>query len=312
MKLNIKHIAFLILATFYACNGPNLTELTVEQNSSNSSAEVLELENVAPTADGGAFSANYDSTGQVNPSPQKYFNIISFSKIEIENANGQGASETIDYASAQFFDRTKPVKNNRGQVIGYKSVLLGDLYFNNFKARTAKSSMHYMMHGMGTKMGNGMRYMLVKTSKGSQGKSIAAYGGVLNVRLMKMRMRRLNVQISVPQKLKAQVFKEGNFKNENLRIALSWQNPTGKKLEVVLGGIKPGENSLVPLIRFKTPDDGKLVLPSKLVNSIPLQKFKYLILTMIRRIEKEASAEQLKSKFYISSQSIQNLRFEIK
>ncbi len=308
MKLNIKHIAILLLTIFYACNGPNLTELKVKDNSSSTASEVLDLENLAPEANGAAFSANYDSTGILNPTPGKYFNIISFSKIK--NVSANGASKSADYATAQFFDRTKPIKNIHNRTIGYKSVLLGDLFFNKFKARTVKSCMHLMMNGTGVKVDNGMKYLLVKETGGNNEKNIAPYGGIVDVSLKHMHMK-LDIIVNVPDAIDAKVFKKGDFNKDNLKVLVTWQNASYKTLEIILGGIKAGESGIVPLIRFKTPDDGKLFVPAKLFNSVPLQKFKYLILSLIRRSEKEVSSQQLKSKFYISSQSIQNIKFEI-
>jgi len=308
MKLNNKHIAILIFIIFYACNGPNVTELTVEQDRADTSTEILELENIAPVADGGLFSNNYDSTGVVNPAPKKYFNVISFSKIESKN---NLRTVVIDYATAQFFDKSQPIKNNNGKVIGYKSVLMGDLFFNDTPAKTTKSVMHMMMHGARIKITNGMRYLLVKKNSNS-GESIAPYGGVISVTLKKMRMMKFNAQVPVPESINAVVFKKGDFRNNNLEIRIGWKNPTGKKLEVIIGGIKQGNTSVIPLIKFKTPDDGTLNLPANLVNSIPLQNFKYLVLTLIRRMEREVNSQKFNSKFYVSSQSIQNLRFEIK
>ena len=112
--------------------------------------------------------------------------------------------------------------------------------------------------------------------------------------------------IVIPPQLNSEIFVSGSHSKNNLHIQIIWNRDVGREIEIIIGGMHKGEMSVFPLIKLKAPDNGKLMIPDRIIKLIPFKKFDKIVFSLIRRNEMILTNIYNLGKTYFTSQSINN------
>jgi hypothetical protein len=224
-------------------------------------------------------------------------------------------SRNQDFAQAVFFDKSQPIFTPRGNLLAYKTKKIGKVKFNGETANVVPLMVGFFDGGMHRNLDLGPKHILRRNMMGHMSRSpIADYGSLLNVAVIpdSNQDRRLEGQLYVPEEINASIAVSGERGQGNLSFTLTWNkgNPQ-HRVEIIIGGVGMRNDNRMPLLRLKTPDDGELKIPNRILKSLPFMDFRHIIITVIRRSEKKIDDQINGSKTFITSQSIHNLIFDV-
>ncbi len=288
-----------------SCNNPAPTEL-VQDNPSIQNPIQVEVVTKDPTDE--YYNNGFDTTGVANP-VINYSNVINVSGIKTTENN---VTTKISFAQAIFYNRNMPFREPSGRLIGYQTVTPGKVKFNNIFAMTVPYKINYNNHGMhaDTILGN-----MFALTRGMMGQFNFDYNSSINFQYIPMQGHSVNFDIPTPKEIIGKVILSGKIKNKTLSCLLNWDkgNPSDS-IEIILGAVTTAQNSngtysTLPLYKIKTRDTGKLLIPAKLVNEIPQNKFNKLVLTFVRKYQIHFTGSG--SDLFILSQSIHSIILDI-
>jgi hypothetical protein len=290
----IKFIAFIFIGFLLnSCDKPAPTELVQDE-------DPLEVEVITKDADDEFYSSGYDTTGLVYE-PSGYENIISISGVKISS---RGTTRNSSIAQAIFFDRSMPVYSH-GMLLGFRTRLLGNVEFNGVLARQVPLSIRF---GHSDTRGDtllGFMHLLYNRSGDSDDNFNYDYHSFVEFKLNPLIGRSINFNILTPPEITGTIHLEGARGDNDLKGILRWNAEHFDNFEIILGASEKGKESIFPLFRIKTKDDGNLEIPAELLNRIPIDRFDRLVFSLIRRIEySQVSSE---NNLYVLSQSIHSL-----
>ena len=293
MKSLIKYFLLLFLiGSFLGCNNPQPTAL-IEDNDPIE-IEVLTKNPAEPTSFG------IDSTG-LNDNPARFTNVITVAGIK---QTIRGISFKSSFAQAAFFDKTKPVFGLNGKLIGYSTLTPGNVFFSNQKAERRQFRIRY---GVNKDTSLGLRYVLHR--RGILGDPFNFdFNSNINFRFVPDISSAVSFDIATPPEIFLNYRLAGSKSNKNLNLLLEWNAGNVKNFEILISIIDDPRNIVFPLYKIKTADDGKFVMPKKLLEELAA-RFDKLEFTLTRKFEKQQGSGI--AELIVVSQSINSISVDI-
>jgi len=293
MKSLIKYFLLLFLiGSFLGCNNPQPTALIEDDDPIE--IEVLTKNPAEPTSFG------IDSTG-LNDNPARFTNVITVAGIK---QTIRGISFKSSFAQAAFFDKTKPVFGLNGKLIGYSTLTPGNVFFSNQKAERRQFRIRY---GVNKDTSLGLRYVLHR--RGILGDPFNFdFNSNINFRFVPDISSAVSFDIATPPEIFLNYRLAGSKSNKNLNLLLEWNAGNVKNFEILISIIDDPRNIVFPLYKIKTADDGKFVMPKKLLEELAA-RFDKLEFTLTRKFEKQQGSGI--AELIVVSQSINSISVDI-
>lgn len=277
IKKFIKPLLFISILFFASCENPVPVDLI---DSSQQSDKDLQIEVLSTNPDDETNSSDVDTTGY-NNSNFDYQGEIFLSKNII---NYQSTTIESNFAQTILFDKTNPIRNRNNRIIGYRSRNLLNVRYNNHNAREVPYTIKMNQGGNILDSLLGKKYILFYKSNFIYSDSINfEFGSLVNVELVHSPMRRFSQNLLMPEKILGNI-KINRINDTEYKTILEWNGLNKDKIQIVIGAYtKTLIPILIPLYRLKTIDDGSLLLPDNLIESIPKDKFGRLAFIFMRQ-----------------------------
>jgi len=300
----ILSIALLALSLIYnGCDTPAPTELVIDNNTTTE--DQVDVEIITKDIQDEFYSNGFDSTG-VAQRLHNFGSVIVLTGTKISNNN---SITNTSLAQAIFFDKTTPVKNMHGDVVGFHTVLPGQVKFNGITAKIRPLEIKFRNGSSVIDTILGSKYVVFSGRQNAVDPFGYNFKSNISFQLNPDKGLPTSFLIPTPEKITGKVTFNGNKNAKNLRAVLEWNGTGSQKIEIVLGAIVKGKNISFPLYSLKTRDDSKFVVPAQLLNSIPFERFDKIIFTFIRRIEFDSGSGSNRLKVF--SQSIHTIIINI-
>lgn len=289
----------MLLLVIVSCKGSGPTELIYDDS------EDLDIEILTPNPDLLDYASDFDSTGTINQIPA-HSNVISVNGIKTTTNSGIGIEHY--YASAMFFDKSKPVKLPNNRLIGYVLQTFGMVSFDNSEARKAVKRIRYLYNGVERDTLLGSFYELRK-GRGPMHQRGFPYNSFVEFKMTLNSGQNINFNIPTPEEITGQVKLRGNRKDKNIQLAVEWNGLGNGKIDIIVAGSVMG-NNIEPFFKVKVDDNGSFVLREELLRNIPFDHFRVLVVSLERTKELYYSGPYLNDN-YIAGKSIHNIKFNV-
>ena len=261
---------------FFSCDKPAPTELI-----DDSIEEFAEYEIIGKDLTDEFYSNGFDTTG-VTQDLNRLPNLISLSGIKVTEANGK--RDEFSFAQSIFFDRTKPVFYSDGRVLAYQTFSPDVVRFDNKFARAVPFRIRYRDKGVLMDTTLGFKHILFSGRHGNMDQYQHKHNSLMNFRL-NFFGQEINFDIPTPKEIIGNVQMLGNRNSADLRALLTWNKGNTETVIVIIGARLRNRDNVMPLYQVRTMDDGRLVVPARFINQIPVQQFDKLVFSFIRRFE---------------------------
>lgn len=288
---------------FYGCDSPAPTELVIDPNVITE--DQVDVEIITKDTQDEFYSNGFDSTG-VAHRLHKFGSVIVVTGTKISDRR---TTIKFSLAIAAFFDRSKPVHNTRGDVVGFRTILPGVVKFNGIKAKIRQLKIKYKNGNVKVDTTLGSMYVVFSGRSNSVDPFGYNFQSRINFQLIPVAGAATSFPIPTPGEITGKVIFNGHRADKSLKAILEWNKSNGQKIEIVLGAVLKGSKVSFPLYSLKTRDDGRLVVPSQLLNTIPFERFDKIIFTFIRRLEFDNGSGSNRLK--VLSQSIHTIIIDI-
>ena len=295
----------LIITTVFMLNGcdnPAPTELVQDNGSGQNPIQVQVISK--DTADG-FYNNGFDTTG-VSVPDTGYSTVIYLIGTKITY---NSSTEKISSAQALFFNRKSPVRGLNGRIIGYHTLLPGDIEFNNYRARLVPYRVRYNFMGNFIDTLLGERYISSSSMLNPMYQFNFNYNSLVKFQMLSTFGNSIEFDIPTPAEIVGKVKLTGILKNKTLTAELDWNSNYQKQIEIILGVIKKNQKNPIPLFKFSANDNGKLIVPDKLLNAIPSTKYDRIVFSFVRKLEESKTVKG--NNIYVSSQSIHSIILDI-
>ncbi len=276
IKKLIKPLLFISLLLLVSCENP----IPVDLIDSSQQSDDIQIDVLSTNPDDETNSSSVDSTGYTN-SNLDFQGEIFLSKNIITNQN---LSVESNFAQTILFDKTNPIRNNYNRIVGFRSRNIYNVRYNNHRAREVPYTIRMNSGSNIIDSVLGSKYILFKRSNLINSDSIdLQFGSPLNVELIHSPQRRFSYDLTMPEKILGNI-KINKISNTEYKTILEWNSLNKDKIQIIIGAYtKTLIPILIPLYRLKTKDDGNLLLPNNLIESIPKDKFSRLAFIFIRQ-----------------------------
>ena len=300
-KLVIYFLLFVTVLFFFACDKPAPTELYDDLQEDQAEYEIL-----GKDYNDEYYSNGFDTTG-VTQDINNFSNLISISGIKETDVTGN----TLEYSFAQaiFFDRSQPVYDGNGRLLGYNTVKPGIIKFDNEIAHTVPLTIHYRENDVLKQVTLGDKYLLFSGRRGNGDNFHYRHNSNIPFQLNFIGGQNVNFNIATPTEIIGSANIIGSRQQENLGASLRWNRGNTNKITIIIAARLRNRLAIVPLFRVRTRDDGKLVIPERYIKNIPVDLFDRLVFTFVRRFEK--TNVQNGNSLQVSSQSIHSIVKEL-
>lgn len=293
----------------FRCTNPSPTELIQDNTAVNENLQQIEV--VSPDPDTYVYSNGYDSTGIVEPYLNKS-SVISLSGIKYSNFDDESEDDdekNADYYYAVFNDKSMPILNTLGTRVGFWGRMMGGVRFNNVMATSQPNKIRYMHNNEIRDTVIGYRFVLNRRMMHSHNRFDFPYNSQMNVRVEESRNSFFQVDVLTPAEINGEVNASGSIERNNLTLNLKWNSTNQGSIEIVIGVLKDGE--IFPLLKLTGADNGKMKISNSILEKLPGNVYKKLVITFIRRLTKEIPENSILKDSHIVSQSIHNIKVEI-
>lgn len=294
-------ISFLLIIVllFYYCDKPSPTELVDGSTQDDS----FEVEVIAKDTEDEFYSNGFDTSGIFQNQINSIIN-INGGKITL-----LGQTEKYSIAQTIFYNKSNPVFNSSGRLIGYKTLTPGIIRFNNLLARLVDFKIKFRDSGQIIDTLLGKKYVLYNGRGFFQDTFEFPYNSQVSFSFNPLIGNPVNFNIPTPVEVTGTVRFEGNRVQKNLKAILEWNGANSPNFSIIIGARKRNSQDVFPIYRIKTSDDGRLIIPSKLLMDISRDRFDRLSFTFIRSFD---NRENLNGhNVFISSQSIHTIYLEL-
>jgi hypothetical protein len=295
-KLITYSFIFSLAFLFIACDKPAPTELI-----DDSQEELAEYEILGKDLNNEFYSNGFDTTG-VSQDLNRLPNLISLSGIKVTEANG--STDEFSFAQSIFFDRTKPVFYSDGRLLAYQTFLPGVVRLDNHIANVVPYRIRYRDNGVLMDTTLGFKYQVFSGRRGDMHQFRYRHNSMMNFRL-NFFGQEISFDIPTPREITGNVEMLGNRNSDDLRALLRWNKGNTETITIIIGARLRDRHIVMPLYKVRTMDDGRLVVPARFINQIPVQQFDKIVFTFIRRFEH--TFDNTNSDLHVSSQSIHSI-----
>jgi hypothetical protein len=296
-----KLITYLFIFTlpflFFACDKPAPTELV-----DDSQEELAEYEILGKDLNDEFYSNGFDTTG-VTQDLNRLPNLISLSGIKVTEANGK--TDEFSFAQSIFFDRTKPFYDSNNRLLAYYTILPGLISIDNELASTVPFRIKYRDNGVLMDTTLGSKYIHFSGRHGNMHRFQYRHNSLMNFRLNFFFGSDVSFDIPTPREIIGNVEMLGNRNTDDLRALLQWNRSNTETIAIIIGARLRDRHIVMPLYKVRTMDDGRLVVPARFINQIPVQQFDKIVFTFIRRFEN--TFDNTDGNLRVSSQSIHSI-----
>lgn len=293
---------FLLIFILFSCDKPAPTELV------DDTANELEVEVITKDLNDQYYTAGSDTSG-ITQDLTGFTNLISVSGIKITKSD---QTYNFNLAQAFFFDKSKPVRYNDQRLLAYRTRTPGTVKFDGLNAREVPFRIKYRDNGEQKDTLLGGKYILYNMFNiGLPDQFLFHYNSNVTFEFIPDmgQGNYVSFVISTPPEIYGNVILEGRRSERNLSATLRWNTKNERKISIILGLTKQGQNSSVPVYRFRTRDDGQVFIPQRLLNVLPLENFEKIVVTFIRSYE--GYHENGNNDLFVSSQSIHSIFIDI-
>lgn len=301
---NIKKISSYIFISLliWSCGEPAPTELLSDENSVTSN---VQIETISNDVDASINSYGYDSTGIINPFLKKS-TIINITGVR---NSSMGTIQNEGYYYAIFNDKDKPVMVKGKKLIGFKSKNFNSVRFNNYEAIPIPNKISYMDRMMVRDTVLGIKYFANQRMMRHNGQMHNfPFLSKVNFKAFVNKNSFVQFDIETPDEIIGKITFEGSRARKNLYLTLEWNALPNDNVEIVIARIK--QNETEPLIKIRHNNNGKIKIPFSVIEQLVALQDKKIIISFIRKIEKELNFNLLDDTF-ITAQSIHNIKIDI-
>jgi hypothetical protein len=299
-----KLLTYLIISAsiflLVSCDKPAPTQL-VDDSTDDFEVELLnkDLEN--------QFSITGSDTSGITQDLTGITNLVSVSGIKITT---DVRTSYLSLAQAMFFNKSKPIKYSDGRLLAYETETPGLIKFNGTEANIVPHRIRYRDMGMPKDTLIGNKYLLYNIFGGYPDPFYFPYNASISFEFIPfIGGNTVADNIPTPEEITGTVTLTGRRINRTLEAVLNWNPGVNKKVSVIVGLIRENEVSSVPLYKFRTADDGRMRIPKRLINKIPLERFEKIVFTFVRSYE--AYTNNGNNTLLVSSQSIHSIVIDI-
>jgi len=277
MKKTITYLfIFSLTLLFFACDKPAPTELV-----DDSQEELSEYEILGQDLNDEFYSNGFDTTG-VTQDLNRLPNLISLSGIKVTEVNGN--TDEFSFAQSIFFDRTKPVFYSDGRLLAYQTFLPGFVWFDHHKANAVPFRIRYRDNGVLMDTTLGFKSQLFSGRRGNIHQYRHKHNSLMNFRLNFLGQD-ISFDIPTPREIIGHVEMQGNRNSGDLWALLQWNKGNTDIVTIIIGARLRDRHIVMPLYQVRTMDDGRLMVPPRFINQIPIQQFDKVVFTFVRRFE---------------------------
>ncbi len=294
-------VIFITGLLLFSCDKPAPTELV------NDVPDELEVEILTKDLDDNYTTSGADTSG-ITQDITGIANLISVSGIKITHAN---KTNHISLAQAMFFDKSRPVRYSNQRILAYKTITPGVIRFNGIEARRVPYEIKYWDMKQPKVALLGEKYLLVNYFFGFPDQFFYNYNASVSFEFVPDSGQGNNVSanISTPPEITGRVILNGSRSNRNIEAALEWNGTGVRRITLIVGVTRNGQQNSIPIYKIKTADDGQLTIPKRFFNGLPLNELDKITITFVRSIENyhNSGVNQL----LVSSQSIHSILIDI-
>ncbi|MGQ9644683.1 MAG: hypothetical protein ACUVT3_12565 [Ignavibacterium sp.] len=290
-------ISFLLFAIFIisSCDKPSPTELV----DGSTQDDNIEVEVIAKDTEDEFYSNGFDTSGV------SHFSVNSIISITGGKISFLGQTERFSFAQTIIYDKSNPVFNSSGKLIGYRTITPGTIRFNNLLTRLVDFRIRYRDVGQILDTLLGKKYVLYKGRGFFQDTFEFPYNSQVSFSFNPLIGNSVNFNIPTPVEVTGTVRIEGNRVQKNLKAILEWNGANSPYFSIIIGAGKRNSKDVFPIYRIKTSDDGRLIVPSKLLMDISRDRFDRLSFTFIRSFDNRENLNE--QNVFVSSQSIHTI-----
>lgn len=279
----------------FSCDKPAPTQL-IDDSENDYEVELLNKD----------YTSGSDTSG-ITQDLAGITNLISVSGIKIST---DIRTSYLSMAQAMFFDKSKPIKFSNGRILAYETTTPGIIKFNGLEARLDTFKIKYRDLGIPKVAILGQKYVLYNLLWGIPDPFYFSYNSSVSFEFDPSGVgQNVSFNILTPQEITGTVVLNGNRNNKDIEAVLNWNSGNTKKISIIVGLKFPNQQSSVPIYKFRTADDGRMRIPRRLLNQIPLEEFEKIVFTFIRSYE--AYHENGNNDLLVSSQSIHSIVIDI-
>jgi len=298
MKNLLTYLFIVSVGLFlFGCDKPAPTELI-----DDSQEELTEYEILGKDINDEFYSNGFDTTG-ITQNLQQLPNLIAISGIKTTDIHGN--TDEFSFAQSIFFDRSKPVFYSDGRLLAYQTITPGVVRFDSKIARVVPFHIRYRDGDAlrDTTLGN--KYILFSGRRGDMDNFRYRHNSLMNFRINIFFGEPVSFDIPTPTEITGNVNILGSRSNDDLRALLHWNSGNTHDITIVIGARLRDRQIIMPLYRVKTRDDGRLLIPPRFINQIPVDHFDRIVFTFIRRFENTIDTNS--GDLRVSSQSIHSI-----
>jgi hypothetical protein len=295
-KLITYSFIFPLAFLFFACDKPAPTELV-----DDSQEELAEYEVLGTDLSNEFYSNGFDTTG-VTQDLNRLPNLISLSGIKVTESNGN--TDEFSFAQSIFFDRTKPVFYSDGRLLAYQTFRPGVIRFDNHIAKEVPFRIRYRDNGVLMDTTLGIKYQIFSGRHGNMHQYRHKHHSMMNFRI-NFFGQEISFDIPTPREIIGNVEMLGNRNSDDLRALLRWNKGNTETVTIIIGARIRNRDNVMPLYKVRTMDDGRLVIPARFINQIPVQQFDKIVFSFVRRFEH--THDNANNDLRVSSQSIHSI-----
>lgn len=301
MKKLYKYL--VILSSIILVGGCDKPDAIVLETDINNSDQVeVEVLTSDPESE---ISKGMDSTGTIEEYT-RFTNYIAVSGIKITD---NSVTTHISTAQAIFFDRTIPYFDLNNRLIGFRARSIGSVKFNDVNANLIPFKIRFKDRNGVRDTTLGFQHLLYKGRGNHSDPFDFIYNSSISFSLDPFLGNTVTFGIPTPNEITGTLSISRNNANGRLNASLNWNHFNERNIEIVIGAKRRNQNSIIPLYRIKTPDDGSLIIPPGLISSIPPERFKHLVVSLIRKYDR--TRVENGNELLVRSQSIHSIAVEI-
>lgn len=294
-------VIFISGLILFSCDKPAPTEL-ISDTPDNFEVEILtkDLDDNYTTTGADTSGITQDLTGITN--------LISVSGIKFTSGN---KTSNISLAQAMFFDKSKPVRYSNGRILAYQTVTPGVIKFNSIEARKVPYEIKYWDMRQPKVAHLGEKYILVNYFFGFPDQFYYNYDASVSFEFIPDLGQGNNVSANIPTpaEITGRVILNGSRVNNDIAASLEWNGTGLRRISVIVGVTRNGQQNSIPVYKIKTADDGRLTIPKRFFSGLPLQELDKITITFVRSIENYHRSGE--NELLVSSQSIHSIQIDI-
>jgi hypothetical protein len=191
-----------------------------------------------------------------------------------------------------------------GRLLAYQTFLPGIVRFDNNFASAVPFRIKYRDNGVLMDTTLGLKYQIFSGRHGNMHQYRHRHNSLMNFRL-NFFGQEVSFDIPTPREINGHVQMLGSRNAGDLRAELRWNKGNTETVTIIIGARIRNRDDVMPLYKVRTMDDGRLLVPARFINKIPVQQFDKIVFSFVRRFEH--THDNANNDLRVSSQSIHSI-----